>query len=144
MSARLACALALALALATGGAHAADDPLVPMRDWLRDVEKLQTVVLDPLNKQFTGEDCIPVLGYYLSGYLQRLKTLRGELHVKSYLLFREVGLVTAQDVGIYVEGGPPEQTGACRNWDVWSDGVLPHIENKIEFIGNVFALTSWE
>lgn len=125
-----------------GGLHAAE--VVDLREWLQNVETLEEEVIRPLEEQFAQEACVPSLGYYLNHYLEALKKIRGKLHIKSYLIFREIGLITAQDVGIYVDSGPPEQTGACIKWQVWQDGVHVHFKNKIEFVGNIFSLTVWD
>ena len=113
-----------------------------MREWLRDVEKLQTEVLNPLTEKFTSEECVPAFGYHSDLYFQRLQTIRSDLNSTSYLLFRELMLITAQDVGRFFAAEHKASAGLCKQWDAWS-GILRHVDNKLEFIGNIFAMSGW-
>ena len=139
-SARNACAAALLGLILLAPAHGQE--IVPMREWLRDVEKLYTEVLDPLTEKFASEECVPGFGYHSDLYFQHLQRIRSELNSTSYLLFREMVLITAQDVGRFYHVDPNKPSGICRQWDAWS-GIRRHIDNKIEFIGNIFAMSGW-
>lgn len=133
----LSAVVLLALSLAVP----ASAEVVPMREWLRDIEKLQAEVLQPLTEEFASGECNPNFGFHSDRYLRRLQAIRAEINSISYLLFREMMLITAEDVGKYY--GPHVDSGICQQWQPW-DGILLHVENKIEFIGNVFAMTGWE
>ena len=103
------------------------------RQWSNDTKALETQVIELLRVQFAERPCSGELRTYVDAYLTALKTIRDVIAPSSYLIFREMGFSTAQDIS------PFRKAITCEVVDTW---ILfeRHIINKIEYTANVLAV----
>jgi hypothetical protein len=125
------------LLLMSAQAHAQGDSRninISIREWLNDVEVLRSEVLKPLREQFKTADCPVHMDDYFREYLLSLQKIRAKIASISYLVFREVFLITAQDLAPVDHLIPCP--GEINKWTLFES----HIQNKLEFTGNIFAI----
>ena len=104
-----------------------------LRQWLNDAKLYQTKVMEPLKARLQGQPCIEDMGTYLGAYFNQLSEIRMSVNPTSYLLFREMGLASGEEIGRF------EDKINCSVVERWQ--LMSHvIEKKIEFISNVFSL----
>lgn len=103
------------------------------RAWTNDTKAFNSQVLEPLTAELKGQECIEDVGQYIVILLDKLPDIRATVGSKSYLLFREAIVATAEELGQF------EEELTCAVVDRWII-IKHHIERKIEFLGNVFAI----
>ena len=107
---------------------------ISIRQWANDLERLESEVIAPLRAQFDQESCQAGFGGYVRAYLEQLKIIRTTVSSINYLLFREVGLSTAQSISVFNE--LVECGEGINKWALFE----AQLKGKIEYTGNLLAL----
>lgn len=110
-----------------------EDMDMSIREWVNDLEALKIEVLQPLNERFSNQPCSEDIGQYVAAYLDYVPTVQANINPKSYLLFREIGTVSAEQLVQF------KDQLTCAVVDHWT--LFKHyLERKTQFLGDVFAI----
>lgn len=122
--------LALCAILLCPGLAAED---MGIRQWSNDSKIFLEQVLKPVGKHFEGRDCTVSFADYFGPLFIQLRAIKTTVAAKSYLLFRDIITVSAEELA------PFEAVLQCEMLNRWEFLNL-HIRSKIELIGNVFLI----
>lgn len=104
-----------------------------IRQWSNDSKIFLEQVLKPVGKHFEGRDCTVSFADYFGPLFIQLRAIKTTVAAKSYLLFRDIITVSAEELA------PFEAVLQCEMLNRWEFLNL-HIRSKIELIGNVFLI----
>lgn len=105
-----------------------------IRQWSNDSSSFISEVLEPVAADFAERGCVEEIDFYVGPLFEKLRHIKTKVSSKSYLLLRDIILVTAEDLA------PFEEQITCEVVDRWRF-VRQHVETKIELIGNVLMIT---
>lgn len=104
-----------------------------IRQWTADTRVFEEKVLQVLEDRYRDQPCLEKTGAYLGDLFGELRTLKSELHARSYLLLRDAILTTAE------ETQPYNVDLTCTIIDKWPF-LRAHLRSKLELIGNVLLI----
>ena len=104
-----------------------------IRQWSNDSKIFFEQVLIPVRENFSGRDCNVGFADYFGPLFVQLRAIKTTVTAKSYLLFRDIITVSAEELA------PFEHVLQCEMMNRWEFLEL-HLRSKIELIGNVFLI----